>query len=255
MSVDPVGTAVGTAFGELFLLVKKGVQTVAMFHDQLKKIESTLDSIVPIMKDIDEFNRRMDRKDMGQIQALINNGKDLVKKCSNIKALNLYKKYMHSKKLTEFDATLAREFQISMPLLYVRNTAEILGEVKEFREEFRVCHSSQANNGALQSGLGASGNLTVPEAPDFIIGSAVDASLRKLKGRLLEEGVSMIVVTAPGGCGKTTLITKLCHDVDIEGICDLFLIDPELIKVGMHLLIAPCQLVTSNSLLFSNLCV
>ncbi|XP_056164599.1 probable disease resistance protein At5g66900 isoform X2 [Syzygium oleosum] len=217
MSVDPVGTAVGMAFGELFLLVKEVVQTVAVFHDQLKKIESTLDSIVPIMKDIDEFNRRMDRKDMGQIQALINNGKDLVKKCSNIKALNLYKKYMHSKKLTDFDATLAREFQISMPLLSVRNTAEILGEVKEFREEFRVYHSGQANNGALQSGLGASGNLTVPEAPDFIVGSEVEASLRKLKGRLLEEGVSMIVVTAPGGCGKTTLITKLCHDVDIEG--------------------------------------
>ncbi|KAI6700104.1 hypothetical protein NL676_014428 [Syzygium grande] len=217
MSVDLVGTAVGAAFGELVSLVKEVVRTVAVFRDELVKIASTLDSIVPIMEDINEFNKRLDRKDMGKIQALINDGTDLVRKCAKIKALNLYKRYTHSKKLTEFDAKLAREFQLSVPLMGVRNTVEILGEVIELREEFRAYRSYQANDGALQSGLGASGNLVVPEAPDFIIGSELEASLRKLKGQLLEEGVSVIVVTAPGGCGKTTLLAKLCHDMDIKG--------------------------------------
>ncbi|KAF8020246.1 hypothetical protein BT93_G0833 [Corymbia citriodora subsp. variegata] len=217
MSVDFAGAAVGTAFGELFSLVKEVVQTIAVFPEQLKKIESTLDSIVPIMKNIDEFNRRMDRKDMRQIQALINGGKDLVNKCLKVKAHNLCKRYSYSKKLTKFDTALAREFQLSMPLLAVRNTVEILGEVKDFREEFRLFTSRIANDGSLQSGLGPSGNLAVPEAPDFVVGSEVEVSLRELKERLLKEGVSMIVVTAPGGCGKTTLLTKLCHEAEIKG--------------------------------------
>ncbi|KAF8020247.1 hypothetical protein BT93_G0833 [Corymbia citriodora subsp. variegata] len=216
MSVDFAGAAVGTAFGELFSLVKEVVQTIAVFPEQLKKIESTLDSIVPIMKNIDEFNRRMDRKDMRQIQALINGGKDLVNKCLKVKAHNLCKRYSYSKKLTKFDTALAREFQLSMPLLAVRNTVEILGEVKDFREEFRLFTSRIANDGSLQSGLGPSGNLAVPEAPDFVVGSEVEVSLRELKERLLKEGVSMIVVTAPGGCGKTTLLTKLCHEAEIK---------------------------------------
>ncbi|KAF8034751.1 hypothetical protein BT93_C0917 [Corymbia citriodora subsp. variegata] len=162
MSVDFVGAAVGSAFTELFSLVKNAVKTVAMFRDELKKIESTLDCIVPIMKDINEFNRRLDRKDMDQIEDLINDGKELVEKCSKIKLLHQHKK--------------------------------------------------------LNIELEPLSDLAVPEAPDFIVGSEVEVSLRKLKEQLLEEGASVTVVTAPGGCGKTTLLKKLCNDEDIQDI-------------------------------------
>ncbi|KAI6700108.1 hypothetical protein NL676_014432 [Syzygium grande] len=149
---------------------------------------------------------------------LLDEGKGLINECLRIHPLNLCKKYTQSKKLTEFNAAVQREFQIYMPLLNARINGEILWEMKELREEFKeLIHSGQLNGGALQSGLGASGNLAVPEAPDFIVGSEVKASLSKLKGRLLEEGMSVIVVTALGGCGKTALLKKLCHDVDIEG--------------------------------------
>ncbi|XP_010028299.1 probable disease resistance protein At5g66900 [Eucalyptus grandis] len=245
MSVDFVGAAVGTAFGELFVQVKGVVKTIALFREQLEKIESTLDSIVPIMKNIDEYNRRMDCKDMGQIQDLINDGKDMVEKCLKIKAIQLCKRYKYSKKLTKFDERLAKEFQITLPLLTVKNTVAILEgvevtgvEVKEVGKDVKemggnvneirggvdeigrgmkeLLNFMHSNSGAQQSALELS-DLAVPEAPDFIVGSEVEASLRKLKGRLLEEGVSVIVVTAPGGCGKTTLVAKLCHDADIEG--------------------------------------
>ncbi|XP_030472242.1 probable disease resistance protein At5g66900 [Syzygium oleosum] len=220
MPVDFAGAAVGTAFGELFSVVENVLQTVRAFGPQLKKINNTLSKIDPIIKDWDEYNRRLDRSltDMRPIKALLNKGKNLVEKCSRINPLNVFQKYMHSKKLTKFDAEVLREFQIYIPLLNARNNSEILWEVKEMRMEFKeLIRFGQVSGGALQSGLGASGNLAVPEAPDFIVGLEVEASLRKLKGRLLEEGVSVIVVTAPGGCGKTTLLTKLCHDMDIEG--------------------------------------
>ncbi|XP_048128309.1 probable disease resistance protein At5g66900 [Rhodamnia argentea] len=215
MPIDYAGAAVGTAFGELFALVKDVVKTIAAFRGQLKKIEGTLSTIHPIINDIDEYNKRLDRpKEMGQIKKLLDEGKELVNGCLRIHPLNLCKKYTQSNKLTEFEAAVRGEFQIYMPLLATRNTAEILVQMEKMRRELKLIRSGQASD---VRGLGALGNLTIPEAPDFIVGSEVEASLRKLKGQLLQEGVSVIVVTAPGGCGKTTLLMKLCHDVDIEG--------------------------------------
>ncbi|KAF8025813.1 hypothetical protein BT93_F2594 [Corymbia citriodora subsp. variegata] len=246
MSVDFVGTAVGSAFSELFLLVKNTVKTVVMFRNELKKIESTLDCIVPILKDINEFNSRLERKDMGQIEDLINDGKELVAKCSKIKLLHQHKKLKYSEKLTKFDAKLIREFQITLPLQTMRitvETSEVVkqmgGEVKETGKDVKemggfvkeigvdvkeiggdvkkLLNFVQPNSGDPQSELEPLSELAVPEAPDFIVGSEVEASLRKLKEQLLEEGVSVTVVTAPGGCGKTTLLKKLCNDEEIQG--------------------------------------
>ncbi|VVB18322.1 unnamed protein product [Arabis nemorensis] len=41
--------------------------------------------------------------------------------------------------------------------------------------------------------------------------------LRELKRMLFDDGVVTIVVSAPSACGKTTLVTKLCHDADVKG--------------------------------------
>ncbi|XP_039157802.1 probable disease resistance protein At5g66900 isoform X3 [Eucalyptus grandis] len=128
------------------------------------------------------------------------------------------KKYTHSNKLKAFNAELMGDFKLYIQLLDARNNSEMLWEVKEIGLGVKqLILSSQENGGALKSGFGAAGNLAVPDAPDFIVGSVVEASLWKLREHLLEEGVSVIVVTASGGCGKTTLLKKLCHDKDVEG--------------------------------------
>jgi guanylate kinase len=36
------------------------------------------------------------------------------------------------------------------------------------------------------------------------------------------EKVSVLVLTTPGGCGKTTLVKMLCQDKDIKGIKYIF---------------------------------
>ncbi|KAK9902927.1 hypothetical protein M0R45_001440 [Rubus argutus] len=54
----------------------------------------------------------------------------------------------------------------------------------------------------------------VPELTQFTVG--LDAPLKELKMQLLKDGVSMLVLTAPGGCGKTTLATKFCQDQQVK---------------------------------------
>ena len=41
--------------------------------------------------------------------------------------------------------------------------------------------------------------------------------MKKLKTLLLEEEVQLLLLTAPGGCGKTTLVKMLCQDKEIKG--------------------------------------
>ncbi|KAL3722210.1 hypothetical protein ACJRO7_034561 [Eucalyptus globulus] len=192
MKVDFAGGGVGTTFNELFTAVKV-------------VIENTLYKIEPIIKECDEFNKRLNRSptEMDPIKDLLDRDKGLIERCKRIRRAP-----------RAFNAELLGDFKFYIQPLDARNNGEVLWEVKQVKE--LIC-SCQVNGVALQSGLGAAGNLAVPDAPDFIVGSVVETSLRKLREQLLEEGVSVIVVSAPGGCGKTTLLKKLCHDKDVEG--------------------------------------
>ncbi|CAH1421034.1 unnamed protein product [Lactuca virosa] len=63
---------------------------------------------------------------------------------------------------------------------------------------------------------GFSDSCSVPGLPDVIIG--LDFHLQKLKRMVLKDDNQVITVSAPGGCGKTTLVKMLCHDNEIKGI-------------------------------------
>ena len=61
----------------------------------------------------------------------------------------------------------------------------------------------------------------MPKLNKVLIG--LDLPLTKVKTKLLNDGDDDLVVSAPLGCGKTTLATQLCHDEEIKGFESLFL--------------------------------
>ncbi|KAI3785028.1 hypothetical protein L1987_44137 [Smallanthus sonchifolius] len=61
---------------------------------------------------------------------------------------------------------------------------------------------------------GFSSSCSVPGLPDFIVG--LDFHLQEVKRLLLKDTNQVLTVSAPGGCGKTTLAKMLCHDNEIK---------------------------------------
>lgn len=57
-------------------------------------------------------------------------------------------------------------------------------------------------------------SCSVPGPPDFTVG--LGERLNVLKMQLLKEKQQQLVLTAPGGCGKTKLVEMLCQDEQIK---------------------------------------
>ena len=62
----------------------------------------------------------------------------------------------------------------------------------------------------------------VRRPPIFTVG--FDMPTKELKALLLKEEVHQLLLTAPAGCGKTTLVQMLCQDEKIKGTTSISLI-------------------------------
>ncbi|MFS7903314.1 putative P-loop containing nucleoside triphosphate hydrolase, leucine-rich repeat domain superfamily [Helianthus anomalus] len=71
----------------------------------------------------------------------------------------------------------------------------------------------------LEEGSSSGWSSAVP--PEKCVAIGFDDPLRHLKLMMLEDSQDrdcpVVVVSGAGGCGKTTPVTKLCHDPDIKG--------------------------------------
>ncbi|CAA2963284.1 probable disease resistance At5g66900 [Olea europaea subsp. europaea] len=133
---------------------------------------------------------------------LFRNGEKLVRKCMEIKWWNAIKKYSHMKKLEKYEASLLWFFQINVQVELSRDGKTVAVGVKVLEEKMDKIISTQDNGRSVNSN-GFSGWCGVPEVRAFVVG--LDAQLQELKGMLLKDGVPIVVLSAPGGCGKTTL--------------------------------------------------
>ena len=229
---DPVtGAVVGAAFGEGFAIlhgtVKHVVGEIIMFKSFLERLESTLDSIAPQAQKIKELNLAHDRPE-NEIKSLIEKmemGNELVLKCSKMKRWSLdycVKAYSYSKQLKELNDAIEKFCQVDLAFQIARTVLEnsvkldqniniatqTLAVVNGIRDQM----NDQNLDGRMRFGLRT---LSVPRPRDDIVG--LDLPLKELKMELKKKEEQVLLLTALGGCGKTTLVKMLCWDDEIKG--------------------------------------
>ncbi|RVX23780.1 hypothetical protein VitviT2T_010607 [Vitis vinifera] len=190
------GTVVETLMGELIKAILDEGKKAAEFQAIFDRLQSTLISIGPTIQEIERLNKESDRsKETEQLVQMLKHGKELIQKCSKVTWWHYHKKWKYSNKLLDLDESLLRFFQVDMAVQGFRDIKEIkLGQRDPYHLKLGPCQA--------------------PDPPPLTVG--LDIPLQELKMRLFRDDASVIVVSAPGGCGKTTLAKMLCHDHQVK---------------------------------------
>lgn len=207
------GAALGAAFGELFSVIKNLGERAINFSSVLKEIEFKVKAILPLLKEIDGLNEALGytKEEMEKLRNLIEDGKRLLLKCGDDKLgkLKWLKTPIYTGKLRELDASI-RSFMDVLQLQTARDMKKNLTMTEKLMETRR----NPDTNGGVSNTVD-SRPCQVPDLGEESVG--LNKPVEELKVKLLKDGVRMLVVTAPGGCGKTTLAVRFCHDKLIKG--------------------------------------
>ncbi|KAL4580560.1 hypothetical protein LXL04_016759 [Taraxacum kok-saghyz] len=129
-----VDSLLSESITKLTTLVIHVYQTTANFKPELKLLRDTLGRITPIIVDIVNTNRKLDRSE-GECQMFIKEIEEaakLVAKCSKVKR-NVIKKFTYSLKLKDFNGKLLRFFQIEVQAIQTRGITETLLGVNDVK--------------------------------------------------------------------------------------------------------------------------
>ncbi|KAF3783727.1 putative disease resistance protein [Nymphaea thermarum] len=217
------GAVVGIIVAELLKAILEGEETAMNFRDcfhRLQKTVETLQVTVLEVKRLDEELRdtKLDdkstvqrRENMTELLDCLEQGKHLINKCSKLPTWKIWKRHMYAKKLMKLDAQLLKFASMNMQAEIWGDTKQMMADAKRLYEEL----NSLSLKSTSRSGKFAYSN-SVPQLPSKIVGLSVP--VEELKRKLLFDNVSVIGVCAPGGCGKTTLVAKLCRDDKVRAV-------------------------------------
>lgn len=202
----------GKVFEALYAGVEELIGKNLMFKSLCVDIKSKLSSLKPLIQDMAQYNQQLNCSKSTELEALeelIKGGIELVGKCSMLRRWNVYNKYKYARKLLELNESLEKQLDILKVQVArdVKKNTVMLRDIEEVVSRLDLAKQNQSTE--------IKAWCAVPELPPLTVG--LDVPLEALKMKLLQEDVSRLVLTAPGGCGKTTLATKFCQDEDVKG--------------------------------------
>lgn len=114
------GVGLEAVLGEFLNAVLEAKHNAKMLKPKMEELEGTLEALYPVIKDIEELNKRLNgsaaacERETESIEKVMEDGKKLVFKCSRIGRWNLLKRSRYKEKLTELDNSLLRFHSLHM---------------------------------------------------------------------------------------------------------------------------------------------
>ncbi|KAM0067617.1 putative powdery mildew resistance protein, RPW8 [Helianthus debilis subsp. tardiflorus] len=206
-----IDTALKLVFEELLKLVVTQTMQSDKIKTQLKRLETTLKRIEPIFFEGRRLSKVLDRPEEQTKLFMfhLEKGKELVVNCSRIKFWNVFQKIVYSNKLIRLNNELLWFFQIELEGNMMSTSMRSLIGIYDLSAKLDKVLSAVTTHALANRHL-----CRVPRLPEHVVGFNVH--LQELKRRLLNYDTEVLVVSGPGGCGKTTLAKMLCHDNEIK---------------------------------------
>ncbi|XP_059594415.1 LOW QUALITY PROTEIN: uncharacterized protein LOC116803646 [Vitis vinifera] len=129
--------ALGAVMGELLRAVLRAKDRVVRFKPMLQELQSTLESIIPKISEIDRLNQQLDDSQKGDIIKLrvaLEKAQILVEKCER-RLLELLEKESLRQKLQKLDHALLRLCQIELQVEQLRDARMVLVEVRQLYQK------------------------------------------------------------------------------------------------------------------------
>ena len=208
------GAVLGTAFSALYQGVKELICKNHKYKLLFQDIKSSLDSLEPLIRQIQGCNNALlycSKEELEGLEQVMKEGVELVDTCLKVSRWNPFRKYKYAIKLLGWDESLRRKLDI----LRVQETRDVkkmavaVENIAMLVDRVILNQSAESSTSTSTTQHELCKVLELPPLPRLVVG--LDVPLKELKSKLLEnDEVSMLVLTAPGGCGKTTLATMFC---------------------------------------------
>ncbi|KAK0604629.1 hypothetical protein LWI29_017639 [Acer saccharum] len=190
MAAENVGGAfLGAVFGEVLKVVTDAIRKAYKFKSELEELKSTLESITPTLQEIEKLNGVLDilGRETAKLRKEMIKGAKLVRKSSKVKRFCFFNRVNYAEKIIKLKKSIERFCNVNLQTQMARDNKRI--EID--------------------------GPCSVPDSLASTPG--LDVPMKELRTELLkDDGMQVIVVSALGGAGKTTLIKKLCADDQVK---------------------------------------
>nr|TKS13598.1 hypothetical protein D5086_0000050920 [Populus alba] len=220
-----VSAVAGAAFEIIFDTSIRGVVTAhknnSQFEPSLKRLKEMLEDMAPIIKLIESIKAELYQpQQLERLKGLMTEGNDLVNKCSKIHKFNILKKVRYNGKLLRLEKDIRDHISSVWQLQEVGDTKGVSSRVRQLIDEIGKLSMTLSNGGRVDSSESYSNTILagVCSPPRLKVDPVgLEIPLSDLRIKLLNDETSQhIVLSAPGGCGKTTLATALCQHGDVK---------------------------------------
>lgn len=238
----------GAVTGELLGIIKDVLKTSFACKENCKRLQKTLEGIMPVLADDTKSNVELSQPSQSMLSELhqeLQKGAKLVKNCSKLSRLNIYKSYKYANKIQCLELYIVNFTQtkgwvhICSELRSLReqqHNLENIGHKMEDKLE-NIEHKMEDKLEKIEHKIDAireeseikfiadqmdqweigkrAFESNVPELPDFRVG--LKGLVYELKKRLLHNDAPLLGVIGMGGSGKTTVAIALCNDTEVKG--------------------------------------